>query len=82
LIDWIEEESYMANKTEYYDEKGELLKELLGTITKVEGIYTYSKLVMESKQSKHKTIFTFDSIGYNQDISDKRFSKSNLGTGN
>lgn len=75
---WVKKDVDIVVKTEYYNSFG-LLKVLnIKKIEKINDIWTVTEMLMENIQNKHKTILEMKNYAYNQGVSDKDFSVSNL----
>jgi outer membrane lipoprotein-sorting protein len=76
---WVDKESYLPLREEYYDEDGELVR--VFTADKVEspdGITTVTQRSMENVEKEQKTTVYFDSIKYNVGITDDIFTERYL----
>ncbi len=81
-ISWVDQESLIPIKAEFYDKQGKLLKVMnVQRLEKIEGIWTISKVEMENIQKKHKTIIETRKIEYNKNIKDELFRVSSLESG-
>ncbi len=80
LYCWVDKETWMPLKTDYYDSSGELLKRfLLRDIRAVDGIHTPYYYEMEGLQDGSVTKMTIIKVRYDLDIPDSLFSVSSLG---
>lgn len=78
-INWIHPEMFLSMRTEYYDKGGRLLKTAVyGGYETIDGITTYTKLLMETPKSKTQTFLERSNIVYNEEIPDTEFEQSNL----
>ena len=79
LISWIDKEIFISRKTEYYDERGELLKTLLNKdIKEIDSIWTIHSMNMKNHQNNHISNFYFSDVDYKTEVKDKRFTKKSL----
>ena len=81
-ISWIEKESRIPIKAEFYDKQGRLLKVMeVQSLKKIDGFWTIEKVQMENVQKKHKTVIETRKIEYNKDVKDDLFRVSTLESG-
>jgi outer membrane lipoprotein-sorting protein len=72
-------EMFLVLKTEYYDKGGRMLKTAVyGGFVNIDGIDTYTKVLMETPSRKTKTFLERSNIRYNEEISDTLFEQSSL----
>lgn len=75
-LSWIDMESFLPLREEYYDLKGELMKVFTADrIEEIEGFPTITKRTMKNVQSGHRTEVTFSRVDYNVGIEDRLFSE-------
>jgi len=86
-VSWIDKESYLPLKTEYYDVQSQLQRvftaDVIEDITAGEGdkrrIYrTIMKRTMENVRTGHRTEVTVMSVSYNLGLSDEDFSERHM----
>jgi outer membrane lipoprotein-sorting protein len=78
-VSWVRKDNLVAVKIDFFDTKGELLKQLLVTsLEEIDGIWTERVMEMDNVQKKHKTILSFDQIQYNTGLADDLFTERNL----
>ncbi|MEE9442276.1 MAG: outer membrane lipoprotein-sorting protein [candidate division Zixibacteria bacterium] len=73
---WIDKETYLPLREEYYDDKGKLLR--VFTADKIEiikDIVTITQRTMENVKKNQKTVIYFDGIDYNIGITDDIFTE-------
>ncbi len=81
-ITWVDQESYIPVKAEFYDKQGKLLKVMeVQSLKKIDGFWTVEKVQMENVQKKHKTVIETRKIEYNRDVKDDLFRVSTLESG-
>ena len=81
-ISWIDKESLVQVKAEFYDEQGTLLKVLtVSGIEKKDGFWTADKMEMNNLQKKHTTLIETLKHEFNKNISDSYFRVSSLEEG-
>ena len=81
-ITWVDQESLIPIKAEFYDKHGKLLKVMeVQSLKKIDGFWTTEKVQMENLQKKHKTIIETKKIEYNRDVKDDLFRVSTLESG-
>lgn len=79
---WIIKESLLMLKADIYDKRGILVKTMAASgFKKIDGIWTISKIVMETKKKKHKTVLEFLDVKYNQKFNDNLFKERQLKKG-
>ena len=78
-IHWIDKESYIPVKVEFYNKKGKLQKLLtISKIEKINDIFTSTEGVMEDFIEEHKTKRVVTKTIYNQGLNDGIFSVRHL----
>ena len=78
-VSWIDKESFIPLKEEYYDKRGELYKVFTADVVKeIQDFPTVTKRTMKNVQSGHRTEVTFEEVGYNNGIGDEIFSERYL----
>jgi outer membrane lipoprotein-sorting protein len=78
-VNWIDKESFLPLKEEYYDSRGELYKTFTANkIEDVQGVPTIMKRTMANVQNSHRTEVTFLEIKYNVGLKDDLFSERYL----
>ena len=76
---WVDKEYFLPVKTEFYNRKGDLLKTLTqGGIKKISGIWTATKLIMETPNKKTRTLMQYFDITYNVGFKESLFNQSAL----
>ena len=81
-ISWIDKESLVQVKAEFYDEQGSLLKVLtVSGIEKKDGFWTAGKMEMNNLQKKHTTVIETLKHEFNKTIPDSYFRVSSLEEG-
>lgn len=78
-VAWIDKETFLPLKEEYYDKRGQLYKTFTADrIENVEGIPTIMKRTMANVQNGHRTEVTFSEVNYNVGLKDDLFSERYL----
>jgi outer membrane lipoprotein-sorting protein len=78
-IIWIDKEYWLPIKIEYYNNRRQLLKTLTqGGIESIDGIWTSTKLVMETPKKKTRTLMQYFDVAYNVGLEDSLFNQSAL----
>jgi len=78
---WIDKESFLPLKEEYYDDKGELIRIFTADkIDTIDDVVTVTQRTMEDVKKDQKTTVTFDKISYNIGITDDIFTERYLKT--
>lgn len=75
-LSWVDKNSFLPLKEEYYDRNGELYKVFTADeIKDINGLPTVTKRIMKNLQSGHRTEATFIRVDYNIGIEDSLFSE-------
>lgn len=78
-ISYIDQETYLPLKEEYFDDKGEMIRRFTAVkIEKIEGITTLVERKMENLKKGSYTTVTFSSIDYNTGLTDDLFTERYL----
>lgn len=78
-VSWIDKETFLPLKEEYYDQRGELFKTFTADkIEDVQGIPTITIRIMANVQNGHRTEVTFTEVKYNVGLKDDLFSERYL----
>ena len=81
-LSWIDKESLVQVKAEFYDEQGMLLKALtVSGIEKKDGFWTADKMEMNNVQKKHTTVTETLKHEFNKTIPDSYFRVNSLEEG-
>ena len=81
-VSWIDKESLVQVKAEFYDEQGALLKVLtVSGIEKKDGFWTAGKMEMNNLQKKHTTVIETLKHEFNKNIPDSYFRVNSLEEG-
>ena len=76
---WVDTEYWLPLQIEYFDRRDRLLKRLTqGGIEEIDGIWTATKLIMETPRRKSRTLMQYDDIRYDVDIPDSAFEQTAL----
>lgn len=76
---WVDQSTWLSLKIEFYDRRGRLLKVLSqGGIEQIDGIWTATKLIMETPRKKSKTLMQYENVRYNLDLDDTVFEHTSL----
>ena len=76
---WIDKERWVALQVQYYDRSERLLKQLSqGWLEQIDGIWTATKLIMETPRRKSRTLMQYSNIRYNTGQADSEFENSSL----
>ncbi len=76
---WVDQEYWLPLRIEYYDRRDRLLKTMVqGGIENVDGIWTATKLIMETPRRKSKTRMQYFNVDYNVGLSDDAFEQGAL----
>jgi outer membrane lipoprotein-sorting protein len=78
---WIDKESYLPLREEYYDEDGELIRIFTADkIETIDGIQTVTQRTMNNVKKNQSTTVSFNEIKYNAGITDDIFTERYLKT--
>ncbi len=76
---WVDAEYWLPVKIEYYDQRKRLLKTMIqGDIQNIDGIWTATKLIMETPRKNSKTLMQYFDVQYNVGLDDGAFEQSAL----
>ncbi len=79
ILSWVDRESSLVLKAEFYDKKGRLAKHFeVQEIRKIDGIWTATRVLMKDVLRHHSTLLTLTRVEYNRNIPDKLFTVRNL----
>ena len=82
VVSRIDPNIWMARKTEFWDPKGNKLKEIrVHRIEQIDGIWTSLEVHVENMKTGHKTRFTFSNVDYQTPVEDRWFETSQLRRG-
>ncbi|MFQ5866363.1 MAG: outer membrane lipoprotein-sorting protein [bacterium] len=80
-VSWIDQETFLPLKAEYYDKRGDLYKTFTADkIESVHGIATIMQRTMANVQNGHRTVVTFEKVSYNVGLKEDIFSERYLRT--
>jgi len=75
-ITWIDKETFIGMKKEFYDEDEELLKILkIKKVEKLSDIYIITHSEMKNVQKDHSTTITLNNVNINTGISEDKFTE-------
>jgi hypothetical protein len=81
-ISWIGQKDFVLRKAEYYNEDGQLYKELtardIKTIDPAGGKYIATHLEMANLENGRRSVMTMDQLQYNPDVREDYFTLSYL----
>ena len=78
-ISWIDKQSFIPLKEEYYDKRGELFRVFTADeVKEIQDFPTIMKRTMQNVQSGHRTEVTFEAVKYEQGLPDDLFSERSL----
>lgn len=76
---WIDRESFVTWREEYYDKRGQLYKVYTADqVRQVDGLWTTLRRTMENVQNGHRTVVTSLEVRYNVGLEDSLFSERYL----
>jgi len=78
-LSWIDKESFLPLKEEYYDLKGKLYKIFSAEeVKQIQGFWTATKRMMQNLKTGHKTLVNFKDTQYNLGIAEDLFTERYL----
>jgi outer membrane lipoprotein-sorting protein len=80
-ISWINKDTDMVIKVDYYDKLGLMKRLKLTKIEQINGIWTAKEMFMDNFREKHQTKLEFSDIVYNKNLSDNLFKVSTIERG-
>lgn len=76
---WIDKETFVLWKEEYYDKRNELYKVFTADeVRQVQGLWTISKRTMKNMQNGHRTEVSFSEVAYNVGLEESLFTERYL----
>ncbi len=76
---WVDAEYWLPLQVEYFDRRDRLLKRLTqGGIEHIDGIWTATKLIMETPRRKSRTLMQYTDVRYNVGLTDSTFEQTAL----
>jgi len=76
---WIDKETFVLWKEEYYDKRNELYKVFTADeVRQVQGFWTVSKRTMKNMQNGHRTEVSFTDVAYNVGLEASLFTERYL----
>ncbi len=76
---WIAKDSFMPLKVDFWNKKSKQTKKYqVQTFKNIQNIMTETEVMMEKLEKGHKTIIKSTSVTYNQNLTDKIFTKRHL----
>jgi hypothetical protein len=78
-VAWIDQETFVLWREEYYDKRDELYKVFTANeVKQVQGVWTAVRRTMQNVQNEHRTEVTFLKIDYNVGLENSLFSERYL----
>jgi outer membrane lipoprotein-sorting protein len=78
-ITWVRKDIWLPMKIEYYNKRGKHIKTAIyGGFKEIKGIWTITKIMVETPSKGSKTLMQYDNVDYNIGLSDSLFEQSNL----
>lgn len=78
-IAWIRQDIHLPARIDYYDKHGKQLKTALyGGFEKIEGIWTYTRMRIDTPRHNSTTMIQLTDIRYNTGLAESFFEQSNL----
>jgi hypothetical protein len=78
-IVWVRKDIWLPVKIEYYNKRGKHFKTAIyGGYTEIKGIWTVTRIMVETPRKGSKTLMQYDNVDYNIGLSDSLFEQSNL----
>lgn len=81
-ITWVMKDNFIGLKREFYDEDGDLLKNLsINEYDKIDGYWTILKTEMKNVQRDHRTVMEFLDVQINQGVPASKFTERSMTMG-
>ena len=78
-IVWVRKDIWLPMKVEYYNKRDKHFKTAIyGAFKEIKGIWTLTKIMVETPRKGSKTLMQYDNVDYNIGLSDSLFEQSNL----
>ena len=78
-IVWVRKDIWLPMKVEYHNKRGKYFKTAIYSgFKKIKGIWTITRIMMETPRKGSKTLMQYDNVDYNIGLSDTLFEQSNL----
>lgn len=80
VIVWISKDEYLQLRSEFYDERGELVNTMEASeVTEFDGRQLPSRMEMiPADKEEHKTVLKYQSMNFNEDIPESFFTRQNM----
>jgi hypothetical protein len=76
---WVRKDIWLPVKVDYYDQRGKYLKTALcEEFKQINGIWTTTKIVVETPQKASRTTLSYTDVQYNVGLSESIFEQENL----
>ena len=76
---WVDAERWLPLRIEYYDRRDRLLKRMSqGGIEEIDGIWTATKVIMETPRRKSRTLMQYTDVRYDLGLPDGAFEQTAL----
>jgi hydrophobe/amphiphile efflux-3 (HAE3) family protein len=73
---WVDPKTWLIRQSNYWDPKGNRLKSLvISDVSKIDGIITRHKMVMDNHKTGHHSEFIFSDVDYKTSVKDGLFTK-------
>lgn len=81
-VSWIQKNSFVVSRTEYYDTRGTLMKTLTAPVVeKINGFWTAKEMMMDNHSENHKTLLETVEVEYDLGVEDSLFRVTTLERG-
>ncbi|RLB88057.1 MAG: outer membrane lipoprotein-sorting protein [Deltaproteobacteria bacterium] len=78
-ITWVRKDIWLPMKIEYFNKREKHIKTgIYGGFKEIKGIWTITKIMVETPRKGSKTLMQYDNVDYNIGLSDSLFEQSNL----
>ena len=76
---WVDAERWLPLMVEYYDKRERMIKRMSqGGIEEIDGIWTATKLIMETPRKNSRTLMQYSGVRYNIELADSVFEQTAL----
>jgi outer membrane lipoprotein-sorting protein len=81
IVAWVDPESWVSLKVEFYNKKGEHLKTELIEWEVIQDLWTATKLIMDNHLNGNRTVVTIEGVHYNNGFKETLFHERTLKRG-
>ena len=78
---WIDKETFVDYRTDFYDRKGRFLKRQRIDWKKIDNVWTITKIYVKNEQTGHSTLIEIEDIKLNTGLKEGQFTKRKMESG-